>query len=315
VHWEVLVALMFIAVVLYFPGGMAHLLLNAYQFIKRRSGTHVPVYAVAPKIPGLRAPPLQSCGGDSGPVHLRFENVSVQRNEVSILNGLSLAVEHAGVYCLIGPNGAGKTSSFNVLTGRLARTSGDIFLDSQRVTGHRADVMARAGVGRKFQIPSVFNGLSVTDNLRIALWSNRAQARQLLESTTRQWRTDMLDFLENTFTFLADQADKPAGELSQGQRQMLELSMTLLAEPRLLLLDEPCAGLSTAETQQQIEVIVQAVSRLGSTALVIEHDMAAVQRLSNEVFVLHQGQLLANGTLKQMQESPLVQAVYAGGQK
>jgi branched-chain amino acid transport system permease protein len=161
----------------------------------------------------------------------------------------------------------------------------------------------------------VFNGLSVTDNLRIALWSNRAQARQLLESTTRQWRTDMLDFLENTFTFLADQADKPAGELSQGQRQMLELSMTLLAEPRLLLLDEPCAGLSTAETQQQIEVIVQAVSRLGSTALVIEHDMAAVQRLSNEVFVLHQGQLLANGTLKQMQDSPLVQAVYAGGQK
>ena len=315
VHWEVLVALLFIAVVLYFPGGMAHLLLNAYQFINRRSGTHVPAYAVAPKTPGLRAPPIQSCGGDSGPVHLRFDNVSVQRNEVSILNGLSLAVEHAGVYCLIGPNGAGKTSSFNVLTGRLARTSGDIFLDSQRVTGHRADVMARAGVGRKFQIPSVFNGLSVTDNLRIALWSNRAQARQLLESTTRQWRTDMLDFLENTFTFLADQADKPAGELSQGQRQMLELSMTLLAEPRLLLLDEPCAGLSTAETQQQIEVIVQAVSRLGSTALVIEHDMAAVQRLSNEVFVLHQGQLLANGTLKQMQDSPLVQAVYAGGQK
>lgn len=91
--------------------------------------------------------------------------------------------------------------------------------------------------------------------------------------------------------------------------------MTLLAEPRLLLLDEPCAGLSTTETQQQIEVIAKAVAMLGSTALVIEHDMAAVERLSNQVFVLHQGRLLASGSLKQMQADPLVQEVYAGGQK
>ena len=100
-----------------------------------------------------------------------------------------------------------------------------------------------------------------------------------------------------------------------GHAYQVAFSWIAAKKPHLLLLDEPCAGLSTAETQQQIEVIVQAVSRLGSTALVIEHDMAAVQRLSNEVFVLHQGQLLANGTLKQMQDSPLVQAVYAGGQK
>jgi branched-chain amino acid transport system permease protein len=125
----------------------------------------------------------------------------------------------------------------------------------------------------------------------------------------------MQDFLEQSFPFLTCDAGRLAGQLSQGQRQMLELSMSLLAEPRLLLLDEPCAGLSTTETQQQIDVILHGVARLGSTALVIEHDMAAVERLSDQVHVLHQGRLLASGSLSDVQGNPAVQAVYAGGHK
>jgi len=137
----------------------------------------------------------------------------------------------------------------------------------------------------------------------------------LLCQPPHQWHSSLCGLLETQFPFLVVQAEQRAGALSQGQRQMLELAMTVLTEPRLLLLDEPCAGLSVHETKQQMQAIDLAVRELKATALLIEHDMAAVQALGERMHVLHQGRLLASGTLAEIQADVNVQAVYAGGRK
>ncbi len=316
VYWEAIVALVFIVVVLRYPGGLLAALAEVtgvLERLARRFG-----WARSGRVDGSRpaaAPDLRTRSDPTQPVTLMFEDVRVRLNQVDILDGLNLHIDSAGLHCIIGPNGAGKTSSFNAITGRLPLSGGAIRFMERDVSGQHAVAVARLGVGRKFQIPSVFPQLSVADNLRIAVWANRVGWRGLLSRHSRQWRTPLWQLLEAEFPFLAEQAHRPAGELSQGQRQMLELAMTLLPEPRLLLLDEPCAGLSPAETQRQIEVIVKAVDALRATALVIEHDMAAVEALAHRVHVLHQGRLLASGTLAQVQADPGVQAVYAGGRK
>jgi branched-chain amino acid transport system permease protein len=175
--------------------------------------------------------------------------------------------------------------------------------------------VARRGVGRKLQIPSVFAQLSVQHNLLVALWAGRLRGADALRSAPQHWHSALLDELQQHFPELQSQRNTPAGQLSQGQRQALELVMTLLPEPRLVLLDEPCAGLSPAETQRMIGVIRTAVQRIGAAALLIEHDIGAVAALGGEVFVLHQGRRLAQGSLAQVQANEDVRAVYAGGHK
>jgi branched-chain amino acid transport system permease protein len=161
----------------------------------------------------------------------------------------------------------------------------------------------------------VFAQLSVQQNLLVALWAGRLHGADALRSTPLRWHSALLDELLQCFPELQSQRETPAGQLSQGQRQALELVMTLLPEPRLLLLDEPCAGLSPAETQRMIGVIRTAVRRIDAAALLIEHDISAVAAMGGEVFVLHQGRRLAQGSLAQVQADPAVRAVYAGGRK
>ena len=316
-YWEAVVAVVFIAVVIRFPGGLlggasagARIVLDALGTLRAR-GRREPA-AASPA--HTQAPPVRHARLPRG-VGLRFEDVRVRSSGVSILNGLHLAIDGGGIHCLIGPNGAGKTSTFNVLTGRLPMSAGRVLLGERDVSGRRADAMARLGVGRKFQIPSVFAQLSVADNLRIALWANRLDRAQLLMTAPRHWRTPLLERMHGQLGFLREAAGRPAGTLSQGQRQMLELAMTVLSEPRLLLLDEPCAGLSAQETERQIAIVTASVAALGATALIVEHDMAAVEALASRVHVLHQGRLLASGTLAQIQSDAAVRQVYAGGRK
>jgi branched-chain amino acid transport system permease protein len=323
-YWEALIALVFIAVVLRFPGGMIGALERVRDALLRRPLAATSPGDAAQVVPGLAAPAVRhargsatrSDGAASTPAaRLRYQDVRVHRHGVRILDGLQLEIAGGGIHCLIGPNGAGKTSTFNVLTGRLPLVSGSILLDDRDVSGLRADVVARMGVGRKLQIPSVFVGLSVADNLRIALWANRPGGAALLRQAPRNWRTAGLDSIQQQLEFLQTSADRKAGELSQGQRQMLELAMTVISEPRLLLLDEPCAGLSRQETARQTDLIASSVRALGATALIVEHDMAAVEALAARVHVLHQGRLLASGTMAQIQADDAVRAVYAGGRK
>jgi len=295
--WEIVVATIFIGVVLALPGGLMGLLPVKRQ---RRRGARTPVL--------LQAPPRHLAGG---PVTLAIEDVSSIAGEVRILDGLSLAIQRPGIYCLIGPNGAGKTSTFNMLTGELPAQRGTVTLDGARVGVRTPHGMARRGVGRKFQIPSVFSDLTLDENLRIALWSGRTSLRDLLRPALRRWDSALLAALRQRFSFLAD-GRRAAAALSHGERQVLELAMALIGEPRLLLLDEPSGGLSSEETQQVIQVIRWARQTLGLCVVIVEHDMAMVKELADHVFVLHQGRLLAEGDVQSVRADRRVHEVYVG---
>ena len=299
--WEIGIAIVFIAVVLLFPQG----LIGIFAPLERRFGRR-PVPA-----PGIAVPARIDPGGAA---RLVVENVRVRVGEVTILDGLSLSLERPGIYCVIGPNGAGKTSTFNMLSGELATQAGRVSFDGQPLARLGTHRIVRLGIGRKFQIPSVFPALAIADNVAIALWSARATWLDLLRPRLRRWSSPVVEELSTRYPFLAD-AGRTAAELSHGERQILELSMALLGEPRLLLLDEPCAGLSPQETAQVIDVIRWASERRAATVVVIEHDMSLVRELAEHVFVLHNGSLLAEGTVAEVQGNAAVKAIYVGAEK
>uniref|UniRef100_UPI000D370E0C branched-chain amino acid ABC transporter ATP-binding protein/permease n=1 Tax=unclassified Variovorax TaxID=663243 RepID=UPI000D370E0C len=302
-YWEVAVGAIFIAVVRFLPHGLAGLAAMGRRFA-------APAEAPAP--PRTPAPPVHA---QAAGVRLAFENVACAQGGVRILDGLGFDLQGPGLRCVIGPNGAGKTSAFNVMTGRLPLRAGRILLDGADISGATAWRVARHGVGRKLQIPSVFPDLSVRQNLDVALWAGRLRPAASLRRAPLAWDSALRGELLERFPSLARQLDAPAGSLSQGERQALEFVMTMLPQPRLVLLDEPCAGLSPGETHHMIEAIKAVTGRLGAAALVIEHDISAVAAIGGEVYVLHQGKLLARGPLAQIQADPAVRAVYAGARK
>ena len=244
---------------------------------------------------------------------MALRDVSVRVGEVTILNKLSVDFDQAGIFCVIGPNGAGKTSMFNAISGELA-ASGQIGLGNSTIAGLAPNRVSGLGVARKLQIPSVFPDLSIADNLAIALWSGRATKLQLLDPRLRRWTSPMLEELKSRYPFLASVGRK-AAELSHGEQQILELAMALLTEPRVLLLDEPCAGLSPEETTAVMEIVRWAAQRLGGAIIIIEHDMSLVKELAEVVYVLHNGTLLARGSVAAIQGAAEVRAVYVGGEK
>ncbi|WP_350153963.1 branched-chain amino acid ABC transporter ATP-binding protein/permease [Marinovum algicola] len=303
-YWEVAVALVFILVVLKMPGGISGL----FSAAKSRIGGERPSR-------GSGTAPLMLAGKEHRAVpDLRFDGVGVSMGPVRILNGLSFSISRTGIHCIIGPNGAGKTSALNVLTGRLPLGAGEISWRGVSLGNTRPFIVARNGIGRKFQVPSIFPELSVRQNIEIALWANRIGTTEMFSMRPYGWTTQMLGELKIRFPFLM-QSDKMAGSLSVGQRQMLDFSMTVLAEPDLVLLDEPCAGLSADETRQMIEAIAAIAVETKATFIIIEHDMQVVERLSDHVLVMHQGALLANGTMTEIRANADVARVYSGGSK
>jgi branched-chain amino acid transport system permease protein len=299
--WEIGIAIVFILVVLLFPQGLIGVFAPLERWWSRGARR-----AAAVTAPDRIAP--------VGDTRLEIDAIDLQLGEVRILDRLSLRFDKPGIYCVIGPNGAGKTSTFNMLTGELPAQAGRVSFaghDISRLQTHR---IVRLGIGRKFQIPSVFAPLAIADNAAIALWSGRARAAELLRPSLRHWTSTVLEALQARYPFLAD-AERTASALSHGERQILELAMALLGEPGLLLLDEPCAGLSPQETAAAIEVIRWASERRGATIVVIEHDMSLVRTLADHVFVLHNGSLIAEGSVAEVQANAAVQAVYVGAEK
>ena len=303
-YWEVVVALVFITVVLKWPSGMAGMLRSLWRRARWQRRPSPPrersIYLITSST--RRVPDLQ------------FQNVDVTVGSVKILSGLSLAIDSKAIHCVIGPNGAGKTSALNAMTGKLPPSSGDIRWAGKSLVGRRAHDIAAMGIGRKFQVPSVFPSLTIAQNVDIALWANRIRPLELLKMAPYRWKTPLQYRLEERFPFLLG-SEQPAGALSVGQRQMLDFALTMLSEPDLVLLDEPCAGLSVNESAQMTEAISELIVELGATGIIIEHDMEVVNRLSDRVHVLHQGRLLASGTMADVRLNPEVQAVYAGGSK
>ena len=324
-YWEVVVALVFVVVVLRWPGGMVGILRSAVETTVEAAGR-----AVGRAGGGTdRSPHRWPRPGEGAPAkrgitlpapvekpapRLRFDSVDVAVGSVEILKGLSFEIDARAIHCLIGPNGAGKTSALNALTGKLPLAAGDIRWAGDSLAGERVYGTAARGIGRKSQVPSIFPELTIGQNVDIALWANRLRPLDLFRMTPYRWRTSLLESLEARFAFLGA-AGQPAGALSVGERQMLDFALTMLAEPDLVLLDEPCAGLSVEETARMTEAIADLTAEIGATGIVVEHDMQVVERLSDHVLVMNQGRLLASGTMDEVRSDPDVQAVYAGGSK
>jgi branched-chain amino acid transport system permease protein len=314
--WEAAVALVFIVVVRWLPDGLSGAVGVAWRRVAAMA-----VHGHGAFDPGVRsiqspliAPPLIWRTSEER-IALQFEAVRVTRGPVRILQDLALTVDRKGIACVIGPNGAGKSSLFNTLTGSLPADAGRILVDGVDVAQLPTWYIAQLGISRKFQIPSIFADLTVRENLCVALWSNRLRVRTLFDMQAWRWRSALYDALMARFPTLAAQHDALAGAISQGDRQVLEFAMVALTEPRMMLLDEPCAGLSPQETQRMFDAISWVVRELDATALLIEHDMNAVAALAEHVYVLHQGQLLDEGAFAAIRASARVRAVYAGGVK
>lgn len=299
-YWEVILAILFIASVLYFQNGLFGLI------------EPVAVRWFQPGRDQIVQAPARHGVKREGSLVVR--DLVLQAGPVRILNDLTLEINKPGIHCLIGPNGAGKTTTFNALTGDLTPQSGTIDLLGESHAKQDPRHLTRTGLGRKFQIPNVFDDLTIGENLGIALWTGRARRRDLLSFAALHWTSPVLGELEQRFEFLRERARR-VGDLSHGQRQVLDLAMVLCTEPRMILLDEPCAGLSLSETRAVIDTIRWATAEFGATALIIEHDMMLVRELADHVFVLHNGHLLAEGTVAEIQQNETVRTVYAGGTK
>jgi branched-chain amino acid transport system ATP-binding protein len=229
---------------------------------------------------------------------------------LSALNRVSFAVAARERRAIIGPNGAGKTTLFNVITGQLAPTSGRILLDGAPIGGLAPHAVARRGVSRSFQRNNLFPRLAVQENLRLAAAVGAPGAWDLLGSVTR--RRGPLDRAREVAETvgLAGRLGEPAGRLSYGEQRQLEIGVALATAPRLLLLDEPTAGMSPEETLRMTRML-EALPR-DVTLLIIEHDMDVVGSLADRVTVLHYGEVLTEGTFAQVKADPRVYEVYLG---
>ncbi|WP_432464006.1 urea ABC transporter ATP-binding protein UrtD [Agarivorans sp. QJM3NY_33] len=240
---------------------------------------------------------------------LYVDGVTKSFDGFKALNSLSLILEPGQMRAIIGPNGAGKTTMMDVITGKLRPDEGSVFFNNDvDLTQYDEAEIANLGIGRKFQKPSVIENLSVFENLELALAGHRGVFESLLHKLSRRAHKTIDDTL--ALIRLADKQDWQAGSLSHGQKQWLEIGMLIMQEPQLLLIDEPAAGMTDEETALTAELFKQLAKK--HSLVVVEHDMDFVKALDCPVTVLHEGSVLAQGTLEQVQQNQQVIEVYLG---
>ncbi|TLX55322.1 urea ABC transporter ATP-binding protein UrtD [Stutzerimonas nosocomialis] len=240
---------------------------------------------------------------------LSLEDINVSFDGFKALTDLTLYIGVGELRCIIGPNGAGKTTLMDVITGKTRPNSGTAFFgETLDLTSMSEVQIAQAGIGRKFQKPTVFEALSVFENLELAQNTDKSVWASLRAKLSGEQR-DRIDEILATIR-LGDSRRRPAGLLSHGQKQFLEIGMLLVQEPQLLLLDEPVAGMTDAETEFTAELF-KSLARKHSL-MVVEHDMGFVGSIADHVTVLHQGQVLAEGSLDKVQADERVIEVYLG---
>ncbi|MEK8129646.1 urea ABC transporter ATP-binding protein UrtD [Paenibacillus filicis] len=244
----------------------------------------------------------------AGPI-IRVEQLEVRFGDFKAIRGLNFSLAPGELRFLIGPNGAGKTTLLDVLCGKTKPSSGTVrFKDNWDLAKFQEHQIAQLGIGRKFQSPSIFATLSVLDNMLLALKAQRGLLRTLLAATAAGQRERAIGHLETVG--LAHKSGLQAGALSHGEKQWLEIGMLLSQEPELLLLDEPAAGMTDSETEKTGELLV----RIGQTqtVIVVEHDMEFVKQFASIVTVMHEGSVLREGTMEEIQADDQVAQVYLG---
>jgi branched-chain amino acid transport system ATP-binding protein len=227
------------------------------------------------------------------------------------VGGVSLTVATRQIAAVIGPNGAGKSTFFNLITGHLLPDGGQVLLDGRDITGAPPHRICRLGVGRSFQRTNIFPQLSVFENVQAAFLAHRGRGRNFWSRSEDFYRDDTAALLASIG--LGHEPRAVAGTLSYGNQKQLELGIALASDPRVLLLDEPTAGMSASETHQTMQLLERIAGERGLTLLFTEHDMEVVFGIAEKIAVLHQGRLLAEGTPAEMRADPEVRRVYLGG--
>lgn len=299
--WNLVLGLLFILVVVSSPEG-AHGLMrrtlgfkSAHQATPRVSDTHRDAKDATP----ARDTPI-----------LDVRGVRKAFGSVEVLKGLTLQLWPGELLCLVGPNGAGKTTLIDVLSSRSPATGGEVLLGGASVLGKSPDRLPRLGLQRKFQGASVFEMQSVGENLRLASRGTSGLLSSLRRSREVQLPPLLIGLLQESG--LDQRIDHDAGDLTHGERQWLELCMVLASEPRIVLLDEPTAGLSQQE-RQKIGVFLRSLVEQGLAVVLVEHDFDFVRQIADRVVVLHQGVIAADGTIEEVSTRDVVREIYLGG--
>ncbi|WP_192036761.1 urea ABC transporter ATP-binding protein UrtD [Halomonas sp. YLGW01] len=246
-----------------------------------------------------------------GPI-LYLDDVNVSFDGFKAINHLNLTIDDGELRCIIGPNGAGKTTMMDIITGKTRPDSGQVWFGSRHdlLTKNEPEI-ASLGIGRKFQKPTVFEALSVFDNLELAM----ATDKRVLPTLTARLGGEQRDRIDQVLKTIGLEAlrHRQAGILSHGQKQWLEIGMLLMQRPRLLLVDEPVAGMTEQEMERTAELLTGLAGQ--QSVVVVEHDMGFVRSIARQVTVLHQGSVLAEGSMDQVSNDPKVIEVYLGAEE
>ena len=252
-------------------------------------------------------------GGATSTTHntdflLSIEQLTVSFDGFKAVDDLNLYVDENEIRVVIGPNGAGKTTVLDLICGRTKATGGSIKFKSQELTSMREDQIVHAGIGRKFQNPTIYEDLTVFENLELSYPAGYSVFGALKFKRNADIVTRIDEIAE--MVFLSDLLDRKSAFLSHGQKQWLEIGMLLIQDPELLMLDEPVAGMSVSERKQTAALLHQIIQ--DRSVIVIEHDMKFVEDIAHKVTVLHQGKVLSEGSMAHVKEDPKVVEVYLG---
>lgn len=255
----------------------------------------------------------QDPGGDGAPSEavLSVRSLSKSFGGIDAVSNVSFDVAKAELLALIGPNGAGKTTCFNMLMGQLKPSAGKVYLDGENITGKQPRHVWRKGVGRTFQITGTYQSMTVIENVQMALLSHHRRLFEIRSYAYKQYRCEAMALL--TLVGMQDQAERACAVLAYGDLKRLELAIALAHGPKLLLMDEPTAGMAPNERVALMKLTADIVSERNISALFTEHDMDVVFAHAHRVMVLNRGEIIANGSVDAVRNNTQVQEVYLGG--
>jgi ABC-type branched-subunit amino acid transport system ATPase component/ABC-type branched-subunit amino acid transport system permease subunit len=318
--FDLILGLIVLTIVLVTPGGLAslpQLLLRLRSRYRREEQPITALESTGEAIENVEIssiPRVEAVHGDlsveRGQPLLKIQGLGKSFGGLRAVHGVDLTVHAGDRHAIIGPNGAGKSTLFNLITGRLKPDSGTIVFGDRDITGRPPHAIAKEGIGRAFQITTIFPKLSVIQNLQYAMLANRGLTVRPWGVADRMFRDEAMTLLEAVG--LGGYAALPAGQLSHGDQRAIEIAISLALGSRLVLLDEPTAGMSTYETQKAMELVRRIATEKNLTLLFCEHDMAVVFGNARTVTVMHLGEVLTEGTPEQVRANPQVQLVYLG---
>jgi urea ABC transporter ATP-binding protein UrtD len=229
---------------------------------------------------------------------------------LTAVDQVNLNLEDGELRCIIGPNGCGKTTLFNLISGYYKPTSGRVYFTGQDITAKPVHVISKLGIGRKFQIPGIFDQLTVYENIRVPFFSDQRQSMFVSSRLDSKSHQKIMGYLSNIN--LADKADDQAKNLAHGERQWLEIGMVLASKPRLMLLDEPTAGMTVQETHQTARLIQDISQTTDISIVVIEHDISFVREIASRITVMYKGAIFREGNYQEIQNDDAVREIYLG---